>query len=314
MSAPTPQERHTLADERLTYPVHFTKPGDNDQGAPRGAELIASLLALPVQRDGYSYAAFGPETRAEMERIRASLSPQGEPRFTVTKRENGASIRVNDQNPKTRYLPPRDAFDVEYAPAAPQGAEEPRPIQRGDAVEGRMRDGSVLPLKCWFVCDDPEYITVCNDQNMGLAGWRRRLHRDPDGTHWVHEYEEDDIAAPSPPVRPLEESTLAQAELPADVAQKILAARNALVGGDTAEAYHQLYAIACPGFDSLTPWAGLEAAALAPAEPRSPLGICMQCGTYAYEDTQVGQPCGQTQCAGTVRRLPRQATPPEGAE
>lgn len=42
------------------------------------------------------------------------------------------------------------------------------------------------------------------------------------------------------------------------VAQKIIAARDALVREDLNEAYHQLYCIADPAFSSFTPWANLE--------------------------------------------------------
>lgn len=43
------------------------------------------------------------------------------------------------------------------------------------------------------------------------------------------------------------------------VAQKILAAKEALVVGDHNEAYHQLYSIADPEFISFEPWQNLEA-------------------------------------------------------
>lgn len=52
--------------------------------------------------------------------------------------------------------------------------------------------------------------------------------------------------------------------LPPDVASKLLAIRDALVGTpesepDFYEAYHQLYSIACPAFGCRDPWAALEA-------------------------------------------------------
>jgi hypothetical protein len=47
--------------------------------------------------------------------------------------------------------------------------------------------------------------------------------------------------------------------IPCDVAKKIIAARDALIAGNTDEAYHQLYSIADPAFESFTPWATLEA-------------------------------------------------------
>lgn len=46
--------------------------------------------------------------------------------------------------------------------------------------------------------------------------------------------------------------------LPADVRHKLLLARTAFAAGDTQEAHHWLYAIACPGFCCLDPWAALE--------------------------------------------------------
>lgn len=57
-----------------TYPVMFTQPGDNDQGTPRGADLLRAILALPVEADGYSYASLGPETRAELDRLSSLLA------------------------------------------------------------------------------------------------------------------------------------------------------------------------------------------------------------------------------------------------
>lgn len=47
-------------------------------------------------------------------------------------------------------------------------------------------------------------------------------------------------------------------EMSPRVARHILQAHVAHVAGDDAEANHELYAIACPGFDSLTPWDELE--------------------------------------------------------
>lgn len=51
----------------------------------------------------------------------------------------------------------------------------------------------------------------------------------------------------------------APSAIPSDVARKIIAARDALAKGDTNEAWHQLYSIADPRFESVTPWANLEA-------------------------------------------------------
>lgn len=59
----------------------------------------------------------------------------------------------------------------------------------------------------------------------------------------------------------------APSQIPRDVIVKILAARDALTNYQASpegmreaisEAYHQLYAIACPGFDQFEPWAELE--------------------------------------------------------
>ena len=47
------------------------------------------------------------------------------------------------------------------------------------------------------------------------------------------------------------------------VAQKILAARGAIIKGDINEAYYQLYSIASPGLNVLDPWADLEKLAAA---------------------------------------------------
>lgn len=51
----------------------------------------------------------------------------------------------------------------------------------------------------------------------------------------------------------------APSAIPSDVARKIIAARDALLREDTSEAWHQLYSIADPRFESVTPWAILEA-------------------------------------------------------
>lgn len=47
-------------------------------------------------------------------------------------------------------------------------------------------------------------------------------------------------------------------QLPDEVVEKILRSRDALVYDDRDEAYHQLYAIACPNFDSFFPWKQME--------------------------------------------------------
>lgn len=47
-------------------------------------------------------------------------------------------------------------------------------------------------------------------------------------------------------------------ELPVEVVEKILKARDALVVGNRDEAYHQLYGIASPGYDSYSPWKEME--------------------------------------------------------
>lgn len=49
-------------------------------------------------------------------------------------------------------------------------------------------------------------------------------------------------------------------ELPKDVVRKLLAIRNALLIKDLDEAYHVLYSIADPEFESTKPWELLEEA------------------------------------------------------
>ncbi len=62
-----------------TYAVAFTPPGDNRSGAPPTlAELLASIAALEVRADGYSYAAFGPKTRAVIEEAVRATPPVAE--------------------------------------------------------------------------------------------------------------------------------------------------------------------------------------------------------------------------------------------
>lgn len=50
----------------------------------------------------------------------------------------------------------------------------------------------------------------------------------------------------------------APGSLPDDIRHKLLLAKLAFVAGDHDEAYHWLYAIACPGFDCNDPWAAIE--------------------------------------------------------
>lgn len=50
----------------------------------------------------------------------------------------------------------------------------------------------------------------------------------------------------------------APSDIPPDVAKKILAARDALIVNHTDEAFHQLYSIADPKFESYEPWEILE--------------------------------------------------------
>jgi len=50
-------------------------------------------------------------------------------------------------------------------------------------------------------------------------------------------------------------------KIPKDVAEKILKSRDALLKEDYEEAYHVLYSIANPDFDSIEPWVELEIAA-----------------------------------------------------
>jgi len=60
----------------------------------------------------------------------------------------------------------------------------------------------------------------------------------------------------------------APSAIPPDVARKIIAARDAIANEDTSEAWHQLYSIADPSFESVTPWAILEAKSNVKDEPR----------------------------------------------
>lgn len=50
----------------------------------------------------------------------------------------------------------------------------------------------------------------------------------------------------------------ADSALPVDLVIKLLKMRDALIIGDTSEAYHQLYSIADPAFQSYGPWQKLE--------------------------------------------------------
>jgi hypothetical protein len=47
-------------------------------------------------------------------------------------------------------------------------------------------------------------------------------------------------------------------DIPPDVAHKLIACRDAILGGNQDEAWHQLYSIADPDFISYTPWSVLE--------------------------------------------------------
>ena len=60
----------------------------------------------------------------------------------------------------------------------------------------------------------------------------------------------------------------APSAIPSDVARKIIAARDALIRKDIDEAWHQLYSIADPRFESYTPWARIEAQRNDKAQPR----------------------------------------------
>jgi hypothetical protein len=51
-----------------------------------------------------------------------------------------------------------------------------------------------------------------------------------------------------------------------ELAKKIIAVRDAMIQEDPYEAWHQLYSIACPEFDSTDPWKELEEIALTPTE------------------------------------------------
>jgi hypothetical protein len=46
--------------------------------------------------------------------------------------------------------------------------------------------------------------------------------------------------------------------IPIDIAKKLIVIRDALVQENIAEAWHHLYSIADPEFESYTPWATLE--------------------------------------------------------
>lgn len=95
-----------------------------------------------------------------------------------------------------------EAFCVDHAdlPRAPtregEAGGERRVPQRGEPVAVRYADGGALDYAVavsWFVepGDGPIHLRVCSVGSLGLAGWKRRLHWDADGTPWVHEYAMD---------------------------------------------------------------------------------------------------------------------------
>ena len=78
-------------------------------------------------------------------------------------------------------------------------------------------------------------------------------------------------------------------QLPAEVVEKILRARDALVIGDRDEAYHQLYGIANPGYDSYFPWHDMERQISYPEFSESEIKNRRQVTEYATKLHQVEQ-------------------------
>ncbi len=68
------------------------------------------------------------------------------------------------------------------------------------------------------------------------------------------------VVDPADTQRRIDAAVAAETERNKGLAQKLLAIRDALVEDDLHEAYYVLYSIACPGFDSCTPWESLEQA------------------------------------------------------
>lgn len=61
--------------------------------------------------------------------------------------------------------------------------------------------------------------------------------------------------------------------IPADIRAKLLLARDAHIAGQYDEVNHWIYAIACPSFECLDPWAALE-------------GRSCECGPHSTDITQ----------------------------
>jgi hypothetical protein len=62
------------------------------------------------------------------------------------------------------------------------------------------------------------------------------------------------------------EADRAERSITPELAKKIIAVRDAMIQEDPYEAWHQLYSIACPEFDSTDPWKELEEIALTQTE------------------------------------------------
>lgn len=78
-------------------------------------------------------------------------------------------------------------------------------------------------------------------------------------------------------------------QLPDEVVEKILRARDALILGDQDEAYHQLYGIANPGYDSYFPWEGFEQQISYPKYYESEIKARRQVTEYAAKLHQAEQ-------------------------
>lgn len=78
-------------------------------------------------------------------------------------------------------------------------------------------------------------------------------------------------------------------QLPDEVVQKILKARDALVIGNRDEAYHQLYGIASPGYDSYSPWRDMELQINHPFRYEDQIKTNMEVTAYATKLHEVQQ-------------------------
>lgn len=86
-------------------------------------------------------------------------------------------------------------------------------------------------------------------------------------------------------------------QLPAEVVDKLLRARDALVYGDLDEAYHQLYAIANPKFDSFLPWKEMEEQINYPNTFKPDIEARRQVTEYANNLNQVQAKCDRYEAA-----------------